>query len=802
MIRKIDDYFVLDTAHTTYCMQIHKSGVLCHLYYGRRLAISDSGALRALEVRREFAPGNTCVYDSEYAFLSLEDVPLEMSAYGKGDVREPMLEVIHADGASTSDFVYELAVINEGVSTLDTLPSAHGSNEEASNLCITLKCRQYGLKLMLVYTVFHDSDVITRSAKLLNSGEGDIHLRRLLSTQVELPGSEYVMTCFTGAWAREMNRSDVPVSAGRHSVSSYCGTSSSRANPFVMISAPTTTEDHGEAYGFNLIYSGNHYEALEVNPLGGCRFVSGINPTGFDFVLKSGEVFEAPEAVMTFSHDGFSGVSLHMQDFVRRHVLPSNWAYRQRPVLLNSWEAAYFDINEQKLLKLGHKCASVGIDLLVMDDGWFGDRADDTSSLGDWQVNKHKLPHGLKGLCDSLNKLGVDLGIWVEPEMVNVNSRLYQAHPDWTIQIPGMPHSEGRNQRILDLSRPEVQDFVIESVAEILNSCNIRYVKWDMNRIFSDYYSASLPSDRQGEIAHRYVLGLYRCMKELTERFPDVLFEGCASGGNRFDLGILSYFPQIWASDNTDAICRASIQNSLSYGYPLSCISAHVSSCPNHQTLRSTPLSTRFNVAFFGSLGYECNLCDMNRDELALIREQISLYKQWQEVILSGHFYRGVRGTSDVCGAGSSVGYGGGHGGGYEYGNVREWTLVAADRSRAVGLHLQILARPNNMNAVFHARGLDEDRTYHFYNKGFKINVKEFGDLVNTLSPIHIRQDSLIHNAVARIVKLNSEVEDYTLKGDMLMYAGVRLSPAFAGTGYNDKVRLYKDFNSRLYFME
>lgn len=802
MIRKIDDYFVLDTAHTTYCMKIHESGVLCHLYYGRKLEIEDSESLKAIDVRREFSPGNTCIYSAEHGSLSLEDIPLEISSYGKGDVREPLLEVIHADGSATSDFVYELSVITEGVSELDTLPSAHGGNTEASTLCITLKCKQYGLKLMLTYKVFHESDVITRSTRLINSGEGDIQLRRLLSTQVELPGSGYVMTCFTGAWAREMNRSDILVSAGRHSVSSYCGTSSSRANPFVMISAPGTTEDRGDTYGFNLIYSGNHYEALEVNPLGGCRFVSGINPTGFCHVLQTGETFESPEAVMTYSHEGFSGVSLHMQDFVRRHILPANWAYKKRPVLLNSWEAAYFDINEQKLLKLGSKCALVGIDLLVMDDGWFGNRNDDTSSLGDWQVNKHKLPHGLEGLCDRLNKLGVDLGIWVEPEMVNVDSKLYKAHPDWAIQIPGMPHSEGRNQRILDLSRPEVQDYVIESVAGILNSCNIRYVKWDMNRIFSDYYSSALPSDRQGEIAHRYVLGLYRCMKELTERFPDVLFEGCASGGNRFDLGILSYFPQIWASDNTDAICRANIQNNLSYGYPISCISAHVSSCPNHQTLRSTPLSTRFNVAFFGSLGYEFNLCDMHRRELSLIREQISLYKQWQEVILSGHFYRSVNGDGSGSISLGSNGYGGSYDSCYGCGNIREWTMVSADRSKAVGLHLQILAKPNSVAAVFHAKGLDEGRTYHFYNRGFKINIKEFGDLVNTLSPIHIRQDSLLHNAVANIVWMDSEVDDFTLKGDMLMYSGVRLSPAFAGTGYNDKVRLYKDFNSRLYFMD
>lgn len=314
-----------------------------------------------------------------------------------------------------------------------------------------------------------------------------------------------------------------------------------------------------------------------------------------------------------YAENGFNQMSQRLHYFIREHIVRGTWQKKERPILLNSWEASYFDISEKKLLKLAKEAKEVGIELFVMDDGWFGERMDDSSSLGDWEANAKKLPGGLKGLSDKIRGLGLQFGIWVEPEMVNVKSKLYVAHPDWTIEIPGQPHSEGRNQRILDLGRREVQDYIIESMSKVFSSADISYVKWDMNRTFSDYYSTALPPERQGEVAHRYVLGLYRCMKELTERFPEILFEGCAAGGNRFDLGILCYFPQIWGSDDTDALCRAEIEENYSYGYPLSAVSAHVSACPNHQTLRNTPLETRFQVACFGSFGYECNLCDMKK---------------------------------------------------------------------------------------------------------------------------------------------------------------------------------------------
>lgn len=790
MIRKEEDFFILETKNTTYCFRIMETGHLEHLYYGRRLCMPTGTGAEALVENQEFIPGNTNAYDELHKNISLEDIRMEMSAYGKGDIREPFIEVIHADGSYTSDFLFEDAVISKGKPEYETLPASYDDSGEVDWLCVTLKDKQYNLTLELNYYVFEACDVITRSAKFINTSNEQVKLQRLLSMQIDFDTPGYIFSTFNGAWAREMKRNDVPVFSGKHVNASYTGTSSSRANPFVMLSRADTTEDFGDCYGFNLIYSGNHYEAVEAGSTGKTRFVSGINPQSFCFIMEAGEVFEAPEAVMTYSHKGFNDMSGHMHQFVREHIIRGEWKNKLRPVLLNSWEASYFDINEKKLFNLAKAGKEVGIELFVMDDGWFGERYDDTSSLGDWDVNLKKLPNGLAGLCEKIKALGLDFGIWVEPEMVNVKSRLYEAHPDWVLQIPGKPHSEGRNQRILDLTQTVVQDFIIEKMSEVFGSADISYVKWDMNRTFTDYFSASVPAERQGEIAHRYVMGLYRCMKELTNRFPKILFEGCSSGGNRFDLGILCYFPQIWASDDTDALCRAQMQNGYSYGYPLSSFSAHVSACPNHQTLRVTPLETRFNVACFGSFGYECNLCDMKSEEMAAIKAQIELYKQWREILQNGRFYRGrgFRGNASVLEHNDA--------------NCMEWTCVSEDKKKAVGFLMQKLVVPNSRFEYYKAKGLDEGTLYHFYNRHLKYNVKEFGDLVNTVAPVHIKQDSLLHNVVAKFVKMEGETEDLYAYGDTLMYAGVHLKQAFAGTGYNDNVRHYQDFGSRIYFME
>ncbi len=797
MIRQWNGNFVLDTKHTTYCFRILESGQPEHLYYGKKIHLEEEKDLAPLTEKHVFAAGNVNLYQPESKHFSLEDMRLEMSSYGKGDIREPFVEVVHADGSMTSDFLYEDYQIRAGKEELVGLPGSYGAETEVEQLCLILRDKQYNLRLELFYYVYEDCDIISRSARLYNESETDIQIERLMSLQLDFDTHDYVFTTFHGAWAREMKKSAIPTLAGKLVNSSYTGTSSSRANPFVMLSKEGTGEEAGECYGFHLLYSGNHYEAAEVSSFGKLRFVSGINPQTFSFLVEPGESFQAPEAVMAYSADGFGQMSRLLHHFIRRHIVRGVWRDKVRPILLNSWEASYFDISEKKLLKLAKAGKEAGIELFVMDDGWFGKRNDETSSLGDWEANPKKLPNGVKGLADKIKEMGLSFGIWVEPEMVNVNSKLYEKHPDWVLQILGKPHSEGRNQRILDMGRVEVQDYVIEQMSTLFASADISYVKWDMNRTFTDYYSQALPPKRQKETAHRYVLGLYRCMKELTERFPEILFEGCAAGGNRFDLGILCYFPQIWASDNTDAICRAEIQNNYSYGYPLSVLSAHVSGCPNHQTLRKTPLETRYAAACFGVLGYECNLCDMSGEELAAIKEQITLYKKWREVLQKGEFYRGRCFGEDSAlnrPDGSVLENGAG--------DFMEWTCVSQDKKQAVGFFLQKLVVPNTQFHMYYPKGLMPDAKYHFYNRNLQYNLKEFGDLVNTVAPIHIKQDSLAHNMLAKFIKMDGETEDIQAFGDTLMYGGVRLKPAFGGTGYNNEVRYFQDFSSRLYYME
>ena len=791
MITEKDGVFALETEQTSYLFRVMDTGHLEHLYYGRKIRFRDASALAE---KHSPTPGGAVYYDGTHQGLSLENACLELSSYGKGDIREPFLEVVYADGSFTSDFVFETFTIDGAKPEFTSLPGSYSEDGQVEHLCVRLKEKAKPAALELHYYVYPECDVIGRSARLINTGEADITLKRLMSAQLDLPDCGYVFTTFTGGWAREMKRTDTQVRAGKCVNSSYAGVSSSRANPFVMLSGEHTTEDAGSCFGVNLIYSGNHYEAVEVNSWGKTRLAVGINPQSFSWRIAPGEAFEAPEAVMTFSHQGFNAMSRQMHAFVREHIVRGEWKRKPRPVLLNSWEAAYFDIDEKKLLNLAKAGKSVGIELFVMDDGWFGQRTDDTRSLGDWEPNPKKLPHGLKGLCDGVRALDLDFGIWVEPEMVNVDSRLYRAHPDWAVDIPGREHSEGRRQRLLDLSRPEVQDYIIEAMTQVFSSADISYVKWDMNRNFSDVYSKALAPEAQGEVFHRCVCGLYRCMKTLTERFPHILFEGCSSGGNRFDLGILCYFPQIWASDDTDALCRAEIQNGYSYGYPLSTLSAHVSSCPNHQTLRTTPLETRFHVAAFGVCGYECNLCDMSREQLAAIKKQIALYKRWREVLQFGDFYRG-RGFAGDSGYHSAIGVTGAQ-------NTMEWTCVSPDRKKAVGMLLQKLAVPNDFYACYRAKGLDEGTLYRFTNQKLRYNLRDFGGLVNMISPVHIKQDSLLESVAAKLVKLEGETEDCLVYGDALMYHGVKLKQAFGSVGFGKDTRVYQDFGSRLYFME
>ena len=796
MISRFDDFYKLDTAATSYVMRVTPTGHLEHVYYGPLVKALGASDLVPLCEKRGAMPGNASGYkglsDELDDSFCLENFKSEFACMGKGDLSETAIEIEHGDGSHTSDFVFDSALIMDKKPEYKSMPTAYGI-KGANVLCVILKDKSAGLTVRLYYCVFEECNVISRMTILDNTSDSEVLVKRIMSNELDLTGTGYTFTTFNGAWVREMHRHDTNVNSGKHVNESFTGTSSSRANPFTMISRGAG-EDSGVVYGLNLIYSGNHYECLEATPYGKSRFVSGISPRLFSYRLAPGSSFEAPEAVMTVSLQGFNGMSLNMHHFVSDHIVRGSWQYKERPVLLNSWEACYFNINESRLLGLAKEAADAGMELFVMDDGWFGERNDDTSSLGDWEVNTKKLPGGIGQLAAKVNSLGIDFGIWVEPEMVNKNSRLYEAHPDWAISIPDRPHSEGRNQMLLDLTRPEVREYIIDSMRKVFSSGNISYVKWDMNRCFTDVYSRALPADRQGEVLHGYVCGFYEIARTLTEEFPDILFEGCASGGNRFDLGALSYFPQIWASDDTDALERSYIQTGYSYGYPQSTYTCHVSGVPNHQTLRRTPLESRFNVAACGVLGYEFNLKEMDKKELAAVRGQVAYYKEHRKLLQFGDFYRG----SSLSGLRYGQSY---SPEGMGEGNSLEWTIVSADKSEAMHMVLQDRAIPNMGTQMIHLAGLDGDKRYRLTHRTLKYNVKDFGNLINAVSPVHVKEDSLMHNAIDRFYKLDGEDDSCEAYGAAFM-AGIYTTQNFVGTGFNDKIRYYQDLGSRLYYLK
>lgn len=798
MIFEENRHFVLNTNDTSYIFSVTEDGLLEHHYYGKRVSFAANSekreeAFRAMSEKVSHSKGTTINY-KKGSDLVLEDLLLEVSGLGKGDIREPFVEIEFDDGSTTTDFVYEYHEIVAGIVPMKTLPQAiedlhcepgqvlsENLGEEGQKeagvytLKLVLSERVKPVKLIVYYTVFEEADVITRRAEVINQGDGNIKIRRLMSTQLDIDKAGLKVTSFGGNWAREMERFDTVLNHGTFVVSTRAGVSSNRSNPFVMLTDINMTEEHGEGYGFNLIYSGNHYEAFEVSGFNKTRFVSGINPNGFSWILGKDEMFESPEAVMTYSSKGYRGISKNMHHFVKKNVVRGEYRDKSRPIVLNSWEASYFNITEGRLLKLAKKAKEAGVELFVMDDGWFKGRNSDTSSLGDWIVDKKKLPGGLDTLSEKIHSLGLDFGIWVEPEMINEDSDLFRAHPEYAMTIPERENSLGRNQMLLDLTNKEVVEYVKDSMRSVFKTKGLNYVKWDMNRMFSDIYSKVLDSERQGETLHRYYLGLYDIMSTLTKEFPNILFEGCASGGNRTDLGILSYFPQIWGSDDTDGYERTIIQTGLSYGYPLTTVTAHVSGCPNHQTLRNAPLETRFNVAAFGVLGYEINLTECKDEEFEAIKEQIELYKKWRDIFFGGDFYR----LDD-----------------------KSWMVVSKDKEKAVAMTWNGLCKPNEFYRKLKTTGLDPQTIYHVYNIKHKYNLKLFGDLVNQVAPIHVKKDSLLHNTLSRFVKMDSEVEDYHVNGDILNNVGIKLSQAFGGTGYNGETRLFQDFYSRMYFIE
>ncbi len=772
-------FFHINTKDTSYILATLESGQLSCIYYGKRLVERDDYS--ALMERHDVPYGDMVSYSKDFRVIGLDDMALEASSQGRGDFREPSVIIRYNDGSTTSDFVYETYSELDSKPCIPGLPSAYDDDGLSKTYLFELVDKITNMRLKLYYTAFYNSNVITRRVEIINQSCAGVTLERAMSMQLDLFTADFDLITFNGAWACERQKNEKSLCSGIYVNDSKQGASSSRTNPFIMLKRKHTDEFSGEAYGFNLIYSGNHSEIVEVTHFGKTRVLSGINPQLFSWVLAPDDTFSTPEAALTFSSEGLNGVSKNMHSFIKHNIVRGEWKAKARPVLVNNWEGTNMDFNERKLIEIAKVGKDLGAELFVMDDGWFGARDDDTSSLGDWFVNKKKLPGGLDGLQKKLSALGLSFGIWVEPEMVSVNSELYKAHSDWAVKIPGRLPAEGRNQLVLDLTRDEVCEYILEKMSEVFSSADISYVKWDNNRNFSDFYSLGLPADRQGEFFHRYMLGLYGVLEKLNERFPHILFESCASGGNRFDLGMLCYMPQIWTSDNTDPISRLYIQCGTSYGYPQSVMGAHVSAAPHQSTLRNTPVETRFNISAFGLLGYEMDLTDITPFDKRCMKAQVEYYKQHRMLLQYGDFIR-IRTPFES--------------------NRPLLMIVNEDKSEAIAGFFQIHAQPVHTQDILRLCGLDDKLMYRITGRKQYISIKAFGSLVKHVMPVKLSGDGIPLALIAKRYMYAMTDEDYRAGGDMLNYAGIKLKQQFGSTGYTQDIRVLGDFGSRLYYIK
>jgi len=619
-------------------------------------------------------------------------MPLEYPSYGNSDFRQPAYQVELEDGSRITNLKYKSFKIYNGKPKLEGLPSTYVEKEdEAQTLELELYDDIIDLKVVLLYTAYKDYNVITRSVKFINEGSQKLKILRALSASVEFHDGNFDILHLWGSWARERYIERTPIIHGVQVIESNRGESSHQHNPFIALLDKTANEKFGTVYGFNLVYSGNFVIFIELDQFNSTRISIGINPFEFTWILNPKESFQTPEVVMVYSDKGIGEMSRTYHKLYKKRLCRGIYRDKRRPILINTWEATYFNVNEEKLLTLAKSARELGIELFVLDDGWFGKRDDDTSSLGDWYVDKRKIPSGLDGLGKRVNEMGLKFGIWFEPEMVSPDSELYRKHPDWCLQVKGRPLSQCRNQYVLDMTRKEVREEILRMMKEIIKSAPIEYIKWDMNRPLTEVGSLALPPERQKEVFHRYVLGVYEMMEELTSEFPYILFEGCSGGGGRFDPGILYYMPQIWTSDNTDAIERLKIQYGTSIVYPPTSIGAHVSAVPNHQVGRITPLRTRGYVAMFGILGYELDLTKLSENEKNIIKEQIELYKKIWQIIYDGDLYRLINPFEE---------------------NACAWMYVTPDKKNALVVYVNILAEPNPPFKKLKLDGLDPNKRY------------------------------------------------------------------------------------------
>lgn len=691
-----EQIFHLQSKRTSYIMQIVKGGYLTHLYWGRKVRSMGGQSQIPFLNRCSFHPNP----DSQDQSFSTDWLPQEFPGYGCGDLRHPAYQVQFADGSTASELLYKSHQVLQGKPALEGLPATYTeSDEEAMTLEIELEDSYTGLKVILSYTIFAEHDAIVRSARYVNTSKNDMKLLRALSMSVDFPYANYDMIRLPGAWARERHIDRQSLATGTQSVESRRGSSSHQQNPFIALLSKDANEDHGDVYGFSFVYSSNFIAQVEVDQFYTARVSMGINPFDFQWHLESGQAFQAPEVVMVYSGEGLGEMSRTYHRLYRTRLCRGVFRDKERPVLVNNWEATYFDFNADKIEALASSANELGIELLVLDDGWFGKRNDDRSSLGDWFVNREKLAGGLEDVAGRVNAKGVQFGLWFEPEMVSPDSELYRAHPDWCLHVPGRRRTEARKQLILDFTREEVCDAIVESVSSILASAPITYVKWDMNRNMTEIGSAALPADRQRETTHRYILGVYSVMERITSRFSHVLFESCSGGGGRFDPGILYYMPQTWTSDDTDAVERLKIQYGTSLVYPASAMGAHVSAVPNHQIGRVTSLEMRGHVAMSGNFGYELDLTKFTDKEKLEVQEQVAFYKSVRSLVQNGEMYRL---SSPFEGKG----------------NETSWMFVSEDRSDVLLGHFRVLAEPNQCLSKVKLKGLCPDKQYRLEQTG------------------------------------------------------------------------------------
>lgn len=682
--------FHLQSSKVSYILKVLENNQLGHLYFGKHLNHQDDFTHLFHAIQKN----NVCYISDTSGPLSLDLIKQEYPAYGTTDFREPAHQILQENGSRITNFEYVSHEIYKGKRGLEGLPATYvESEDEATTLEITLYDQVIESELILSYTIFETYHALTRSAQFVNRGSANVNLLRALSASFDLNDSAYEMVQLSGSWARERHLKKRPLQAGLQSIASARGTSSAQQNPFIALKRPETTEHLGEVYGMSLVYSGNFLAQVEVDHYDVTRVMMGINPFDFNWLLEAGGSFQTPEVVMVYSDQGLNGMSQIYHRLYQNRLARGKWRDQERPVLINNWEGTYFDFNENKILAMATEAKRLGVELFVLDDGWFGGRNDDTTSLGDWFVNRDKLPNGIAHLANEIRNLGLDFGLWFEPEMVSPISQLYQEHPDWIIHVADRDRTQGRNQYVLDFSRKEVVDHIFQVMAAILKDASISYVKWDMNRYMTEIGSITLPPERQQELPHRYILGVYQLYERLIKAFPAILFESCSSGGCRFDPGMLYYAPQAWTSDNSDAVERLMIQYGTSMVYPISSMGAHVSAVPNHQVNRITSMDMRAAVAYFGMFGYELDVTTMSVADKEKISEQVHFYKVNRKLIQTGRFYRLL---SPFEGDQNSA----------------SWMVVSEDKQEALVGYYQILSRPNPAGRRIRLTGLDADQRY------------------------------------------------------------------------------------------